>query len=52
MEDLAEGGKSDVTQKTFDKCLDVVGSAARGRIAGAGDMPVDTVAAWLGENAN
>jgi len=53
MEDLAQGCKSDVTQKTFDKCLDVVGSGARRGIGGAEDLPgADTVAAWLGENAN
>ena len=53
MEDLAEGSKSDVTQKTFDKCLDVVGTGARRGIGAAEDLPgADAVAAWLGENAN
>jgi len=53
MEDLAEGKKSDVTQKTFDKCLDVVGSAGRKQIGATDEGPgVDAVAAWLGEHAN
>lgn len=53
MEDLAEGCKSDVTQKTFDKCLDVVGSAGRKQMGSVEETPgVDAVAAWLGEHAN
>ena len=53
MEDIAEGRKSDVSQKTFEKCLDVVGSAGRKQIAVGEETPgVDAVAAWLGENAH
>lgn len=53
IEDIAEGRKSDVSQKSFDKCLDVVGSAGRKQMGATDEGPgVDAVAAWLGENAN
>ena len=53
IEDMAEGKKSELSQKSFDKCLDVVGSASRKQMGEATPTPgVDAVAAWLGENAN
>jgi hypothetical protein len=51
LEDVSESRKPDVSSKTFEKCLDVVGTASRKRIAnesGEEDLPpVDDVAAWL-----
>jgi len=51
LEDLAESRKPDVSAKTFEKCLDVVGTASRKRIAQEEGEPlpsVDAVSAWLG----
>lgn len=55
LEDLSESRKPDVSQKVFEKCLDVVGSASRKKIAQSeGDEPdlphVDAVSAWLGQD--
>lgn len=53
MEDVAEGRKPDVSQKTFDKCLDVIGQAGKKQMGAESAEPgVDAVAAWLGENAH
>lgn len=53
IEDVSESRKPDLDKKVFERCLDVVGTASRKRIAneegdGAVDIGVDAVSAWLG----
>ena len=55
LEDVSESRKPDVSAKTFERCLDVVGTASRKRIAneegdGGVDIGVDAVSAWLGSD--